>query len=75
MKNIKAFVAERDAMLNKYNFKEFKQYALEHGTTFSSDEVAQIAFHKCITGSLGVKEEYREQSHQWLISRGYESWK
>lgn len=75
MKDIKVFIKERDEVLNQYDLKIFKDYASKRGTVFTSDEVCEIAFHKCITGALNVKSEYREQSHNWLISRGYGSWK
>jgi hypothetical protein len=76
--DLAAYVAERDAAFNA-GFAEFIVFAAMHGQTFSDTEVAEIAFHKCRTASMGVRSELRSElrseSDLWLTERGYKSWK
>lgn len=72
--DLSAYVAERDAAFNA-GFAEFIVFAAMHGQAFSAPEVAEIAFHKCRTASIGVRSELRGESDRWLRERGYESLK
>ena len=70
--DIKAFVAERDAVLNS-SYAEFLVYSAMRGINYSTEEVAEATFHKARTRSLGVKPELRAASHRWLLERGFSS--
>ena len=76
--DIKAFVAERVAVLLRGDLGEFRQFLAKHNPgdpfSMSSDDVVEIALHKARTASLGLPEEVRSASKAWLKSRGYKHW-
>lgn len=57
------------------SFDEFKAYATKMGVVPDLPEAFEIMYHKCRTGITSLPKEIQEASHQWLIERGYSSFK
>lgn len=72
MENIKEFLAGRNKAVSG-SFDDFMKYSNEQGVSFSRPEVAEIAYHKCRTAIRTLSTEMRQASHEWLVTRGYES--
>lgn len=73
MDDLKEFLEARNKAVAG-SFDDFIKYSDEQGMIFSRPEVAEIAYHKCRTAIKTLSIEVRQASHEWLISRGYESW-
>lgn len=71
--DLKTFLEERNKACSG-SFEDFKAYSSRESVIFSTDLVAEIAYHKCRTAIKTLSLELRQSSHEWLTSRGYESW-
>lgn len=73
MEDLTEYLAARDKAVSG-TLEEFIAYATEQGTVFSSTDVAEVSYHKCRTAITSLSIGVREASHEWLVSRGYQSW-
>lgn len=71
--DLKTFLEERNRACSG-SFEDLKAYSSRKGVVFSTDLVAEIAYHKCRTAIRSLSTEARQASHEWLVSKGYESW-
>lgn len=71
--DLKTFLEERNRACSG-SFSDFKAYSNRKGVIFPTNLVAEITYHKCRTAIKSLSTEARQGSHEWLISRGYESW-
>jgi hypothetical protein len=67
--NIEDYCVERDKAVGG-SFEDFKIFAAKQGQQFTSDEVAEIAYHKCRTAITSMPNEIRNGSKSWLLERG-----
>lgn len=67
------FVAERNRAAMG-TLQDWKDYANKRNVKFTSDKPLEISYHKCRTAIMALPGNIRMQSHEWLITRGYESW-
>lgn len=67
------YVAERNAMLTHRDIDLFVQWAERYGAKFSRQEVAEIAFYKCISAIPSLSGDLRATAEAWLAARGYAS--
>jgi hypothetical protein len=51
---------------------DFMTFAKNEGKPFPSEEVAEIAYHKCRTAIMTLPEDMRLASKRWLNERNYE---
>lgn len=72
---IKAFTAERDAVLIEGDLEKLKAFYRKHSPNISlpPDDVFENAFHKARTGAKSLPMELRKVSKAWLDARGYSS--
>jgi hypothetical protein len=54
-------------------FEEFKTYAIKMGQVPTHPEAMEIMYHKCRTALTILSDEVRQESHKWLLERGYQS--
>lgn len=71
--DLKEFLEARNKAVSG-SFDDFMKYSDEQGVIFSRPEIAEIAYHKCRTAIKALSTEARQSSHEWLTSRGFESW-
>lgn len=73
---VKAFVAERDAMLMKCDVDEMLAFHAKHNPDVpppTTREVAEITLHKARTAAKSLPIDARRLSKKWLSERGYKS--
>lgn len=71
--DLETFLEERNKACSG-SFEDFMAYSSREGILFSTNLVAEIAYHKCRTAIKSLSTELRQSSDEWLTSRGYESW-
>lgn len=74
MDNLKAYATRLAGILTRFDETEMRRFNAERGLFPSSDEVFWRQWHKARTASTLVAEPLREESRQWLLSRGSEPW-
>lgn len=69
---IEAYNKDRDAAMLTGDVNNVIALKRKYGLRFASSmHVEEIAMHKAITGIQSLPFEFRKQSYDWLISRGY----
>lgn len=73
--DIKAFVAERDAMLLKGDLTELKAFHRKHSPhiPLKDDHILEISLHKARTAVKSLPLEARKISKAWLTKHNYTS--
>jgi len=73
---IKAFVAERDALFIEGDLEKMKAFHRKYNPNISlpSDDVFENGFHKARTAAKSLPMEVRKVSKAWLLERGFTSW-
>jgi hypothetical protein len=72
---IKAFVAERDAVLIEGDLDKLRAFHQKHnpGLVLPAPDVFECSFHKARTGAKSLPLEVRKISKAWLTQRGFSS--
>lgn len=71
---IKAYNAERNAMLLKGSIIELQGFMMKHGQPLPRDDAqAWVVLHKTITSVPSLPLDYRKKSKAWLTERGFHS--
>lgn len=70
---IRAFVAERNAVFLRGNLAEVKAFFRKHnpGRALPDDAVIEIGLHKARCAVTTFPETEKEKSRAWLRERGY----
>lgn len=81
IENLKQYVKERDEMLLKRDVGELRKFAINHKHNLNpdirlalisaTDEVLEITLHKMIVNCTNLPFNFRQQSADWLLDRGY----
>ena len=81
MEKLKQYVKERDKMLLKRDVNELEKFVKEHKSTFepafvyaflnSPEETKEITLHKMIVNCINLPFNFRQESADWLLDRGY----
>ena len=71
-KEIKRWVKERTAMLNKYSVEELKKFAEKYDLGIPKDEeVLEIALRKMCIADTKVFPAVKKKAKEWLQKNGY----
>ena len=72
---IKAFVAERDAVLIEGNLEGLRAFSVKHNPGFEipPDDILEVSLHKARTGAKSLPLALRQASKKWLLERGSSS--
>ena len=78
---LKQYIKERDKMLLKRDVGELRKFILDHQYNMNpfmrlsmleaSDDVLEITLHKMIVHCANLPFEFRQESADWLLDRGY----
>lgn len=72
LEKIEAYNRDRDAAMLTGDVRNVLALKRKYGLHFASDiRIEEIAMHKAITGIQTLPFEFRRQSYNWLVSRGY----
>ena len=81
MNKLKQYAKERDEMLLKRDVKELRKFILEHQDNMNpimclsmlnaSDKVLEITLHKMIVNCTNLPFDFRQESADWLLDRGF----
>jgi hypothetical protein len=70
--DFKDWIEERNAVLRSKDLAALRQHMEKYGTTLdTSDEVLEVAMHKARTACLGLTEDERRESREWLTARNF----
>ena len=71
---IKAFVAERDAMLRALDLTTYRAFCIEHGLGEAPlDQIACAAMHKARLVATSFTEDEKRVSREWLLANGFKA--
>ena len=81
MEKLKQYVKERNEMLLKRDVGELRKFVIYHKHNFNpdirlalisaTDEVLEITLHKMIVNCTNLPFDFRQESADWLLDRGY----
>lgn len=68
---IKEFIHRRNEILRKMDILSYVQLMLEVNDEFVTPNIAELVMHKARYELFSMPPELRQESREWLESRGY----